>query len=172
MTPASFRAPWCRGTACVVLALVGIVAGSACQSSGSSDRGSRQAQVEARGASVMPFDQTATTHVFHATPSGGVQRVLVKDPGDTAQLRLVRRHLREEARRFAAGDFTDPMRIHGMRIPGITTLRRGAARMTITYAAVPRGARITYTTSDPGLVAALHEWFAAQLMDHGEHARP
>lgn len=32
------------------------------------------------------------------------------------------------------------------------------------------GAKITYMSEDPVLVAAIHEWFNAQVTDHGEHA--
>ncbi|MEU4684828.1 hypothetical protein [Streptomyces xinghaiensis] len=32
------------------------------------------------------------------------------------------------------------------------------------------GATSTYSTEDPALVGALHDWFEAQLSDHGRHA--
>jgi hypothetical protein len=153
-----------------VLVLGALVGLAACDQSGSDATSSRQAEVEARGATVMPFDQTATIHVFDDTPTGGVQRVVAKDAGDARQIRLVRDHLRKEAARFAAGDFTDPMAIHGMRMPGLAALRRGASRVQVEYSSIPRGARIVYRTTEPELVTALHEWFEAQLMDHGSNA--
>ena len=146
-----------------------VLAASAC-GGGSGSATSRQDQVEARGATVMPFDQRRTTHVFHSTVTGGVQRVVAKDAGDGEQIRLVRGHLRKEAARFRAGNFSDPMAIHGMTMPGLAALRRGAARVAVTYSTVPRGAQITYTTAEPELVTALHDWFDAQLMDHGANA--
>jgi hypothetical protein len=151
------------------LALVTLVALSAC-SGGSDSTSSRQDRVAARGAAVMPFDQRRTTHVFRATTTGGVQRVVAKDAGDHEQITLVREHLRTEASRFRVGDFTDPMAIHGMQMPGLDVLRRDAARVQVTYTAIPRGAQISYTTAEPRLVTALHEWFDAQLMDHGSNA--
>ena len=59
-------------------------------------------------------------------------------------------------------------------MPGIDGLRAGAAegRRAITYSALTNGARLTYSTSDGGLVYVLHTWFDAQLMDHGSHAMP
>jgi hypothetical protein len=119
---------------------------------------------------VMPFDQKLTTHVFHATTNGGVQSVVAKDPRDARQIALIRSHLRKEASRFAVGDYTDPMAIHGMKMPGLDALRQGASRVSVDYAVIPRGARISYTTDDASLVTALHQWFDAQLMDHGAHA--
>jgi hypothetical protein len=149
---------------------VALVVLSACDDGGSGTKTTRQAQVEARGDTVMPFDQEKTTHVFHETPRGGVQQVVANDPHDEAQIRLIRGHLRKEATRFSAGDFADPMEIHGMQMPGIAVLRRGAERVHVVYSATSRGAQIVYDTPEPRLVAALHEWFDAQLMDHGTHA--
>lgn len=156
-----------RVSAMVVVAVVGL---SACGGSGSGATADRQAQVAARGATVMPFDQNRTTHVFHSTATGGVQRVVADDPHDARQIRRIRTHLRKEASRFAAGNFTDPMAIHGMKMPGLDALRRGAARVQVEDATIPSGAKITYTTAEPGLITALHDWFDAQLTDHGSHA--
>ena len=130
---------------------------------------SRQQEVAARGAEVMPFDLDRTTHRFEAQPWGGVQTVVADEP-DAEQVALVRAHLREEAGRFSRGDFDDPMAIHGMEMPGLTELRTGADRFEIGYADVPTGARLTYRTAEPELVRALHAWFDAQVSDHGSHA--
>src|SRR6184192_3086370 len=70
----------------------------------------RQAGVSARGAQVMPFELSATTHVFTKTAVGALQKVVVKDPRDAAQVQLIRRHLSDIARR---GDFSGPTEIHG-----------------------------------------------------------
>lgn len=165
------RAGRARGTLRLLpLGLIALVAVSACSQGGSDPNATRRAQVEARGATVMPFDQNTTTHVFHTTTNGGVQRVIARNPHDARQIRLIRQHLREEASRFAIGDFTDPMAIHGMAMPGIAELRQGASRMDVRYVAIPSGARITYRSTEPRLVRALHHWFDAQLMDHGSHA--
>lgn len=118
----------------------------------------------------MPFDQRRTTHVFRATATGGEQTVVAKDVSDTDQVSLIRRHLRDEAKRFAAGDLSDPMAIHGMEMPGLEDLRRAAGRVRVVYSSAPRGARITYTTRDAAALVALHDWFDAQLEDHGTNA--
>jgi hypothetical protein len=132
---------------------------------------SRQEEVAARGAEVMPFDLDRTTHRFDPRASGGVQTVVADEP-DAEQVELVRSHLRDEAERFARGDFDDPMAIHGMEMPGLAELRAGAAsgRVTIDYEDVPTGGRLTYHAGERTLVAALHAWFQAQVSDHGGHA--
>ena len=157
------------GSRRLTAATLALVALSAC-GNGSDSATRRQQQVESRGAAVMPFDQRRTTHVFRTTATGGVQRVIAKNADDNEQITLVRRHLRKEASRFRKGDFSDPMAIHGMAMPGLDALRRGAARVRVAYSTIPRGAQVSYTTADPALVTALHTWFDAQLMDHGANA--
>jgi hypothetical protein len=132
----------------------------------------RQAQVEQNGEQVMPFDQNLTTHQFTKTTTGGVESVTANDPNDTPQATLVQGHLQHEQDLFSAGDFSDPMAIHGMAMPGIDDLKSGAAQgdLTVTYETLPAGAQLTYTATTPQLVSALHAWFDAQLMDHGSHA--
>lgn len=131
---------------------------------------SRQAEVAARGAEVMPFDLERTTHIFDDLPDGGLQQVVADDQTDTAQIVLIRAHLQEEAAKFQRGDFGDPASIHGDAMPGLAELRQGYARIEVAYSELSDGAQIRYTTSDPAMVAALHAWFAAQLSDHGGHA--
>ena len=132
----------------------------------------RQSQVEQNGEQVMPFDQNLTTHQFTKTDTGGVETVTANDPNDTTQATLVQGHLQHEQELFSAGDFSDPMAIHGMAMPGIDDLKQGAARgdLTVTYETLPAGAQLTYTATTPQVVSVLHAWFDAQLMDHGSHA--
>lgn len=138
---------------------------------GGSDIEQRQADVAEAGSSVMPFDLDATTHVFEPLEDGGLQTV-VADTDDPEQVALIRAHLAEEAERFARGDFHDPAMIHGDDMPGLHALVMGHERLNITYREVERGAEIRYASDDESLVAAIHEWFDAQLRDHGEHAQP
>jgi len=132
----------------------------------------RQADVAARGANVMPFDLNKTTHTFERVADGGVQTVTAHDPTDMEQIALIRAHLQEEAANFTRGDFSDPAQIHGEDMPGLAALRAGAARIHVAYHELPDGARLTYRTDDPAVIHALHQWFDAQLTDHGDHAQP
>jgi len=131
----------------------------------------RQAEVAERGASVMPFDLERTTHAFRPLADGGVQTVTSND-GDARQVELIREHLRLEAAAFARGDFASPAAIHGTDMPGLAELSAGASRMRVAYEDADTGGRLRFMTSDAGLVAALHRWFAAQRSDHGRHAAP
>ena len=131
----------------------------------------RQQEVAAKGAQVMPFDVHAATHVFLKTSQGGIQQVLSKDPKDTASISMIRMHLKEEAARFARGDYSDPMRIHGAGMPGVQYLSHlKPGQMRVSYRETPAGAEIDYTAKDAAGVEAIHRWFDAQLADHGADA--
>jgi hypothetical protein len=56
-------------------------------------------------------------------------------------------------------------------MPGLGTLHAGAPHIAVRYTDTRSGAKITFTTSDATLVSAIHDWFAAQVSDHGSHAR-
>ena len=120
----------------------------------------------------MPFDLEQTTHRFTPTATGGIQDVVADRPGDTEQIDLIRAHLRQEAAAFGRGDFGDPARIHGTDMPGLARLRSGYTHIRVGYQERADGGTLTYTTLDPVLVGALHDWFRAQLGDHGAHAEP
>ncbi|MDF2710148.1 MAG: putative secreted protein [Nonomuraea muscovyensis] len=130
----------------------------------------RQAEIAARGRQVMPFDLERTTHRFTKSATGGVQTVTADDPADAQQVKLIREHLTQEASGFSRGDYGDPASIHGTDMPGLRELEQGHSRIDIRFADLPAGARLTYTTSDPSMVKALHAWFDAQVSDHGRHA--
>jgi len=118
----------------------------------------------------MPFDLDATTHVFSDNATGGVQDVVADDPTDTANIDLIRRHLGDEAAKFRAGDFSDPEAIHGAAMPGLSVLKERYDQIAVELTETDTGAMITYSTEESDIVEAIHDWFAAQSSDHGEHA--
>jgi hypothetical protein len=149
----------------VALALSGLLA-----SMGTGGAQTRQEDVAKRGAQVMPFDLEQTMHMFQTLADGGRQTVTAQDPSNSAQIALIQAHLQEEAAKFQQGDFSDPATIHGEDMPGLAALKAGAGHIDVQYASLPNGAQIQYTMQEPGLIAALHQWFAAQRSDHGHHA--
>jgi hypothetical protein len=103
----------------------------------------RQAEVAARGAAVMPFDLERTTHIFDDLPDGGLQQVVADDETDTAQIALIRVHLREEAVKFQRGDFGDPAAIHGDATPSNSrTMVAGRCRVFSNAPLQPHQARL------------------------------
>lgn len=131
----------------------------------------RQEAIAERGVEVMPFDLKATTHIFTKSKTGGIQQVIAKDVSDAPQIRLVRAHLKEIAGQFAKGDFSGPAHIHGADMPGLAELKQARpSEIKVQYRETKAGAELIYSTKKPELVSALHEWFDAQLADHGSDA--
>ncbi len=130
-----------------------------------------QEHVHQMAHSVMPFAMAKTAHIFKMTESGGLQRVIAKDPGAADQIALIQQHLRHEAEKFRHGDYSDPAMLHGADMPGLKELQAGGARLKVSYAALPSGAELRFETTDLHLLTAVHRWFGAQLSEHGADAR-
>src|SRR4026208_2243962 len=72
-----------------------------------------------RGASVMGFDQSRTTHHFSLYRDGGAIEVTVKDPADTTNRDAIRSHLPHIAMMFGQGSFDGPMVVNeSTTVPG------------------------------------------------------
>lgn len=130
-----------------------------------------QERVHHMAHSVMPFDMSKTLHIFKMTESGGVQKVIVRDAGDTKQIAFIQQHLKHEAGKFQSGDYSDPAMLHGADMPGLKDLQAGAANIKVTYASLSEGAEITFETTNLHLLTAIHRWFGAQLSEHGADAK-
>ena len=130
-----------------------------------------QERVHRMSHDVMPFDMSKTVHVFRMTESGGILRVLARDPSDSEQIALIRRHLSHEAQRFRRGDYSDPARLHGADMPGLAELQARPSEIKVSYSELPGGAQLTFETRDLQLLTAIHRWFGAQLSEHGADAR-
>ena len=119
----------------------------------------RQDMVHDMGSNVMPFDLSQTAHIFEMTESGGIQQVIAKDPNNSTQIALIQQHIQHEITMFAAGNFSDPMSLHGSEMPGVQELSAGAAQIKFEYTALPNGAQITFTTQALPLITEIHRWF-------------
>ena len=118
----------------------------------------------------MPFEMSKTVHIFRMTESGGVLRVVARDPSAADQVALIQQHLQHEATLFQKGNYSDPSTLHGSDMPGLKDLEKGASG--IKFSALPNGAEITFETKDLHLLTAVHRWFGAQLSEHGADAKP
>jgi len=155
-----------QGWRCLFLAALALPASLAI-----AEESERQAEVSRRGAEVMPFSLAKTQHQFTPTPDGGIQRVVARDPKDSEQILLIQQHLTQLAEGFRRGDFSGPQHIHGAAMPGLAALRQAKpGSLRIAYQAEPAGATLTYQSDDPALVEAVHDWFKAQVHDHGHDA--
>ncbi len=114
----------------------------------------------------MGVDQYTSTHVFEDLPDGG-RIILDRDPrADTSGVAQIRRHMHEITAAFEAGDFTKPFQVHAEGVPGTSVM--AARRSVVSYREVdrPRGAEVRIRTTDPTVVAAVHEFLAFQRGAH------
>lgn len=125
------------------------------------------AAVQARGADprAMGVDQYTSPHRFDALPDGG-RIELQRATGDSAGIAQIRRHMREIAAAFTAGDFRTPAFVHAQEVPGTDVM--AAKRGAISYEArdLPRGAEVRITTRDADALRAVHAFIAFQRGDH------
>ena len=122
------------------------------------------AGVMKRGAHVMGFDQTTTTHHFRLTRTGGVIEVTANDAADTTAITQIQTHLRHIAKMFSEGNFTAPMLIHAQEPPGVADMKRAAAAIGYKYERLPKGGRVVLNTT--AHVNAVHEFLRFQITDH------
>jgi hypothetical protein len=122
------------------------------------------AAMQSRGEVVMGVNQYTSAHVFEDLPDGG--RIILDAQPDSADMARVRRHMREIAAAFVAGDFSKPFEVHAEVVPGTPIM--AARRATITYEAIdrPRGAEVRIRTSDSAAIRAVHEFLAYQRDAH------
>jgi hypothetical protein len=122
------------------------------------------AGVMKRGAHVMGFDQTTTTHHFRLSRTGGVIEVTANDAADATAIAQIQKHLQHIAAMFTEGNFSAPMLIHAQEPPGVADMKRAAAAISYKYEPLPRGGRVLlHTTSHIG---AIHEFLRFQITDH------
>jgi len=124
------------------------------------------AQMNARGAHVMGFDQDKTVHQFRLHTDGGAIDIRVKDRADAANVAAIRAHLPHIAGMFAAGNFDAPMLIHATDVPGRTGMAEAKDRIRFAYVETPAGGRVDILTTDPAALRAVHEFLRFQIADH------
>jgi hypothetical protein len=122
--------------------------------------------LDQRGDATMGFDHERTTHHFLITDQGGVIQVEANDPKDTESRDQIRHHLADIAGKFAAGDFSDPAKIHDRVLPGVPEMIRLKDAITWRYEEKERGGQVVITTADPAARSAVHDFLRAQIADH------
>jgi hypothetical protein len=122
--------------------------------------------LQERGKAVMGVDQYTSSHVFDALADGG-RIELQRDVDDSVGVRVIRAHLQDVAKRFAAGDFSLSQAVHGTAdIPGVAAMRAAGSAIRYTYRELPRGGEVRLTTSDARARAAIHAFVRFQRSDH------
>jgi hypothetical protein len=113
----------------------------------------------------MGVDQYTSTHIFEPLPDGG-RIELQRDDEDSLGTIQIRRHMRQIAASFAAGDFHLPGLVHARGVPGTEVM--GTHRSAIAYSVedLPRGAALRLKSDTPSVVRAIHDFLQFQRQDH------
>ncbi len=158
--------------ATVALACV-VLSGIAVTQHDPSAHDQHMADVKKHGAEAMGFDQDKATHHFRLYKDGGAVEVQANDPADTASIGQIRDHLKEQAKKFAAGDFGAPQHTHGEVPPGVETMTRLRSKIQYEFQATESGGRLRITTADAQALAAVHDFLRFQIKDHatGDNTR-
>jgi len=120
-----------------------------------------------RGAAVMGFDQTQTTHHFMLFTNGGAIEVSAKNASDTTNRDAIRSHLPHIAMMFGQGNFDAPMLVHDSKdVPGTRTMTDRKATIRYQYVETAAGGRVDIVTTDPQSLAAIHDFLRFQIADH------
>ena len=122
-------------------------------------------ELQERGQAAMGVDQYTSTHLFDALDDGG-RIELQRDVDDAEGVATIRTHLRDIARRFAAGDFAIPGFVHGQEVPGTTVMAAKKDVIRYTFRELPRGGEVRITTTDADAVKAIHAFMAFQRSKH------
>jgi len=124
-------------------------------------------------AESVGFDADAATQVLVKSSSGGVQRITARESSDANQIGRIRATLRKIADDFAGYYVTEAMQAHGPASAALATLvttEPGSLRTE--YLEIRGGAEVRYTSDDPKIVAALHQWFASLSADRATDTPP
>lgn len=126
----------------------------------------KDAELKARGAAAMGFDQDAARHHFLLFGDGGAIDVQAMREDDVVTREAIRGHLEQVAREFASGSFDKPSATHAETPAGVPDLRRLKSVITYVYEAARRGARVRISSHDPAAVSAIHEFIRYQIVEH------
>jgi len=124
------------------------------------------ADLNQHGAEAMGFDQNKTTHHFRLYKDGGAVEVQAKDPADTVSIGQIRDHLKQQAKKFAAGDFGAPQHTHGQVPPGVEAMTKLRSKIQYEFESMEHGGRLRITTADAQALAAVHQFLRFQIEDH------
>jgi hypothetical protein len=150
-------------SALIVFLAFGLLAASATSTWARQPKGQKQQTTEEKQPQIAEpstFDPEAAVQEFTASSTGGVQRVTARESSDAKQIGLIRETLKKAATDFAGSHSRDAPEARGQSAASLAVLlAAGPGQLRSAFVEVRGGAEIRYSSDDPQLVAALHEWF-------------
>ena len=126
----------------------------------------KDAELKARGAITMGFDQDTTAHHFLLFDDGGAIEVTTAGRDDAATRAAVRDHLKTIARDFTNGVFDTPFATHAETPAGVPVLQQLRSSLRYAYEDTANGGRVRIRTTDATALAAVHEFLRYQIVEH------
>lgn len=123
-------------------------------------------QMNERGEEGMGFSQTATTHHFFLSATGGSIQVEANNASDAANRDDIRMHLGHIAHAFQNGDFDIPMFVHDTVPPGVPEMKRLQKQIRYSFEETPTGGRVVITSTDKDALKAIHRFLRFQIEEH------
>jgi hypothetical protein len=125
-----------------------------------------KAGMDHRGNQAMGFDQAKIRHTFTPSAQGGTIEVAALDPRDGVTIEQIRRHLREIAKLFKAGDFSKPVFIHAQNPPGADVMKARRADIDYRFEETAAGGRLAVSSGNADAVAAIQSFLKFQQAEH------
>ena len=127
-------------------------------------------EIDRQGDVHMGFSQERSRHRFVLTDDGGSIEVVAKSSEDAETISLIRAHLALISKRFAAGDFYKPERIHGRVPDGVEVMVERRNEIIYTYSEIKDGGRVSITSTAPEVIEAIRSFLRFQISDHETEA--
>jgi hypothetical protein len=127
------------------------------------------AELEARGAKTMGFDQSRASHHFKLSPDGGSIEVHVNRAADTETRQQVVTHLQDITARFGRGDFAIPTETHAEVPDGVDGMKKYKDDITYTFEPSPAGGRVKISTRNKEALSSVHAFLRYQIREHGRN---
>ena len=125
-----------------------------------------QSEVNERGDKAMGFSHKKNTHRFRLLTDGGAIEVRANRADDKESLQQIRKHLREIAEAFPAGEFDAPFSTHGKIPPGVPAMKRLGKEINYEFDEIEGGGRVRLSTNNADALRAIHDFMRFQIEDH------
>lgn len=116
----------------------------------------------------LPYAVDQAIEGFASTSDGGIMQILAKAADDTKQIQHIQQYLQKTAKEYNQGDFSSTEKFHGTNMPGLAQMKAAKDHaIRYEFKTLNNGGQILFSTRNPQLLNALHDWIAAQIKEHG-----
>lgn len=130
------------------------------------DHSEHLAKVNEQGDKAMGFSHERTKHKFVLSKNGGAIQVTANDAKDTESLSNIRTHLQEISKKFAEGNFEQPMATHGKEPNGVPAMKKLKGEIEYKFEEIENGGRVIISTKNTEALDAIHKFLKFQIEDH------